>query len=143
MPRPYDPDGWVPQTEAAKLGGPVDIYKTDVASRTTQAKAACNSGLGLVVFASIPDNYKSPATNFCCKTTKEWCCMTCCVSNSCMYPCVPMLGRGRYASVAHDRHMHVHDHAMRCRRGTRPFSNRASQPATAQKFSKCQRVLHE
>ena len=31
---------------------------------------------------------------------------------------------------------------MRCR-GTRPFSNRASQPATAQKFAKCSRALHE
>ena len=113
-----------------------------VVSGTDLAKWDCNSGQVYVGLASIPDNHKSPATNFCCKTKKEWCCMTCCVSNSCMYPCVPMLGRGRYASVSHDRRMHVHEHAMRCR-GTRPFSNRASQPATAQKFAKCSRALHE
>ena len=137
-----------------------------MASRTDLVKWHCNSDQVFVGFASIPDNHKSPATNFCCKTKKEWCCMTCCVSNSCMYPCVPgyarmikirlnvleemrgpevppnidhvwqcvpMLGRGRYASASHDRRIHVHEHAMR-RGGTRPFSNRASQPGTAQKF---------
>ena len=70
------------------------------------------SGGVLVVFASIPNNYEFQPQNHCCKSKKEWYCMTCCVSNSCMYPCVPMLGRGRYASVSHDRCMHVHEHAF-------------------------------
>jgi len=127
------------------LGGPeeiIQLYKADVAAGTDLVKWHCNSDQVFVVFASIPYNYESPATNFCCKTKKAWCCMTCCVSNSCMYPCVPMLGRGRYASVSHDRRIHVHKHAMQCH-GTRPFSNRASQPATAQKIAKCARALHE
>ena len=48
----------------AGVGGPeeiIQLYKADVASRTTQAKVACNSGLGLVVLASIPDKHKSLA----------------------------------------------------------------------------------
>ena len=131
------------------VGGPeeiIQLYKADVAAGTDLAKWHCNNGQVFVVFASIPDNYNSPATNVGCKTKKAWCCMTCCVSNSCMYPCVPMLGRGRYASVSHDRRIHVHVHAMR----SMPWNpsihaaiNRASQPATAQKFAKCSRALHE
>ena len=58
-------------SEEARVGGPVVDYKADVAPGTDLVKWHCNRDQVFVVFASIPDNYKSPATNVCCKTKKS------------------------------------------------------------------------